>query len=141
MMKLSCCCVSILLAAAALPVTASTQSTVAGVTATQAVLQYQAPSPAPCSVKVSPNQSMSPLAADVDPGLFTGADQDNRAGSVTTQSGTGRYFVVGKKRADLASDGNRYSRALQLFTEYFYQINCGGTTQSGRFVTANTPLG
>src|ERR1700722_237489 len=99
-------------AAIAIPVSAQQ---VAGVTATQALLHYQAPSPAACQVRVSGNQSLSPLIADLDPALFTGADQDNRSGSVAAPGGTDRYFAVGKRRADLASDGKHYSRALQAF--------------------------
>src|SRR3954468_21154586 len=85
--------------AAALPASLFAQSQVLGVTATQAVLQYQAPTSAACQVKVSQNRSYTPLAADVDPFLFLGADQDSRTGSVSSASGNNRYFVVGKKRA------------------------------------------
>ncbi|HVW10994.1 MAG TPA: hypothetical protein VHC90_20560 [Bryobacteraceae bacterium] len=114
---------------------------VTGVTQTQAVIHYQAPNAADCQVKVSQNQSMTPLAYDVDPVLFPGSNLDSRAGSLISASKTDRYFVIGHKRADLASDGKHYSRALQAFSEYFYQVNCSGNIQSGRFVTANPPLG
>jgi len=139
MMKFNSIYPSLFLAAAAIAVPVSAQQVV-GVTATQAVLHYQAPSQAACQVQVSTSRSMSPLAADVDPVLFAGANLDSRTGGIGS-SGTDRYFVVGKRRADLAADGKHYSRALQAFTEYFYQVTCGGTPQSGRFVTANPPLG
>lgn len=129
------------LIACVVPVAASAQPIVQGTTATQAVLHYWAPGAAPCSVAVSPNQSMTPLVPDTDPSLFTGADQDSRQGSVSSPSGTERYFVVGHRRADLATDGKRYSRALQAFTEYFFSVTCGASVQTGRFVTANPPLG
>lgn len=114
---------------------------VIGVTSTQAVVHYQAPNAADCQVKVSRNSSMTPLAYDVDPVLFPGSDLDSRTGNVISPSKTDRYFVIGRKRADVASDGKRYSRALQAFSEYFYQVSCSGNVQSGRFVTANPPLG
>ncbi len=141
MMKFSFFPMSLLFLGGALSVTVEAQSTVQGVTATQAVLQYQASAGVVCQVQVSPNQSMNPLAADVDPSLFSGANLDSRAGSVVSPTGTSRSFVIGKHRADLASDGNHYSRALQAFTEYFYRITCAGAVQTGRFVTANPPLG
>ncbi len=125
------------IAAACLPL----YGEVAGVTATQAVIHYQAPNAADCSVKVSQDRSYSPLAYDVDPVLFPGSNLDSRAGSLISPTKTDRYFVVGHKRADLASDGKHYSRALQAFSEYFYQVNCSGNIQSGRFVTLNPSLG
>ncbi len=123
----------------AIPAAMLAQASVLGVTPTQAVLHYQASGPVVCQVQVSQNTSMTPLAADVDPTLFPGANLDSRAGSST--SGSDRYFLVGKRRADLATDGKHYSRALQAFTEYFYQVTCGTSVQSGRFVTADPPLG
>jgi len=141
MMKFNSFSASLVCLAVALPTSALAQSTVLGVTATQAVLQYQAASSTVCQIKVSPNQSINPLVPDVDPGLFPGANLDNRAGNISSPTGTLHYFVVGRRRADLASDGNHYSRALQAFTEYFFQVTCGGTVQTGRFVTANPPLG
>lgn len=127
-----------LFALAAMPALAQQ---VPGVTPTQAVIHYQAPNAADCQVKVSTNSSMAPLAHDVDPVLFPGSNLDSRPGNVISPSKTDRYFVVGQKRADVASDGKRYSRALQAFTEYFYQVSCSGNVQTGRFVTANLPLG
>lgn len=88
---------------------------------------------------MSLNSSMTPLVHDVDPVLYPGSNMDNRAGSVS--SGTLRNFVVGERRADLASDYNRYSRALQANTLHYYTVNCDGSTQSGTFTTVNPPLG
>jgi len=130
----------LLLAAAALPGQVPAPRSVPA-TATQAVIHYEAANPTPCQVQVSPNRSMSPLVPDVDPSLFAGANLDSRPGSISSPSGADRYFVVGKRRADVASDGNRYSRALQAFTEYYYLVTCGGTTQSGQFMTADPLLG
>jgi hypothetical protein len=140
MMKFKCFYASVFLSGAVIiPISAQQ---VVGVTATQAVLHYQSASSAPCQVQASTSRSMSPLVPDVDPALFVGANLDSRPGGVMSQGGgNDRYFVVGKRRADLASDGKHYSRALQAFTEYFFQVNCGGTLLSGRFVTSNPPLG
>ncbi|HXE62600.1 MAG TPA: hypothetical protein VN519_03625, partial [Bryobacteraceae bacterium] len=125
----------------ALAVAPALAQRVIGVTPTQAVIHYQAPNAADCQVQVSRNSSMTPLAYDVDPVLFPGSNLDSRAGNVISPSKTDRYFVIGRKRADTASDGKRYSRALQAFSEYFYQVSCSGNVQTGRFVTANPPLG
>jgi hypothetical protein len=113
---------------------------VAGTSATQAVLHYQTPDSNPCQVQISPNASMTPLAADVDPALFTAANQDNRPGSASN-SPTDRYFVAGKRRSDVALDGLRHSRALQAFTLYYVSVNCDGTAATTQFTTANPPLG
>src|SRR5271154_1215149 len=110
-----------------------------GVSATQAVLHYQAPDANPCQVQISPSASMTPLAADVDPQLFAAANQDNRAGSVFNS--TSRYFVAGKRRADVALDGRRHSRALQAYTQYYVKVTCDGTPATAQFTTANPPLG
>jgi hypothetical protein len=141
MMKLNFPHACLVILITALPGTVQAQAVVLGVTSIQAVLQYPSPGATACQVQVSPNSSMSPLAADVDPALFPGANLDSRAGNVSSPTGNNRYFVVGKRRADLAADGNHYSRALQAFTEYFFQINCGGSPLTGRFVTTNPPLG
>ncbi|HEY4089728.1 MAG TPA: hypothetical protein VGM43_27565 [Bryobacteraceae bacterium] len=127
-----------LFALAAMPALAQQ---VIGVSPTQAVIHYQAPNSADCQVKVSRNSSLTPLAHDVDPVLFSGSDVDSRPGNVISPSKTDRYFVVGHKRADVAADGQRYSRALEAFSEYFYRVSCSGNVQTGRFVTANPPLG
>src|ERR1700733_2880262 len=116
------------------------QLSVIGTSATQAILNYQAPDANPCQVQVSTNASMTPLAADVNPTLFTAANQDNRPGSASN-SPTDRYFVAGKRRSDVALDGLRHSRALQAFTLYYVSVNCDGTAATTQFTTANPPLG
>lgn len=117
------------------------QVTVIGVTSTQAVLRYQVSTQQACRVQVSQDASLSPLAADVDPVLFPGSDLDSRPEGISSTAESMRYFVVGKHRADKASDGKFYSRALQTFSEYFYRVTCGDTLLSGRFVTGLPPLG
>jgi len=112
---------------------------VVGTSATQAVLHYQAPDGNPCQVQISPNASMTPLAADVDPQLFIAANQDNRPGSAFNS--TDRVFVAGKRRSDVAMDGRRHSRALQAFTPYYVSVVCNGTAATTQFTTVNPPLG
>ena len=67
---------------------------VRGVTSTQAILAYRAPDTNPCSIEVSESPSYRPLAHDVDPALFAGADQDNRDG---TTSGLQRVYRSGQE--------------------------------------------
>ncbi len=112
---------------------------VSSVTATQAVLTYTAPSSDACTVQVSQSNTLSPLVHDVDPTLFSGSNLDSRTGSVT--SGTMRTFVIGQRAGQQGSDGNWYSRALQAYTQHYYQITCGSATVSGNFTTGNILLG
>ena len=112
---------------------------VRGVTSTQAILGYRAPDTNPCSIEVSESPSYRPLAHDVDPALFGGADLDTRTD--TPASGVQRVFVVGKRRAEKATNGRWYSRALQAFTTHYFRLTCGSSQASGSFVTANIALG
>ena len=116
-------------------------------TATQAVISYDAPDNAACSVEVRegdktnlPREAqLGPLVPDVDASLFPGANLDSRA--VNLAAGRRRIFVVGKRIAETALDGLRYSRALQTDTEHSYKIICGFSVSIGKFNTMNAPLG
>jgi hypothetical protein len=115
----------------------------AGATATQAILVYQAPDDStPCQVQVSRAPSLQRLVPDVNPTLFAGADLDTRPGSSGTGS-TSRFYVVGLRRADLAADGKRHSRALEAATQYYAQVTCGTVTSGPAvtFTTLNPSLG
>ena len=118
---------------------AITNVRVAGTTATQAVLDYTAPEMGTCTVEVSESATFAPLVPDVDANLFAGANQDNRAGSIS--SGRQRVFIAGERAAEPGADGRYHSRALQADTLHYYQITCGTSTAAGTFQTANIPLG
>ena len=113
--------------------------TVSGVTATQAVLLYNAPDNTPCTVAVSQSSTMSPLMNDTNPVLFPGSNIDTRPGSIG--NGTEHVVVIGKRSADVASDGRRYSRALQAFTQHYFSVTCSISSATGSFTTVNPPLG
>lgn len=117
---------------------------VTGVTATQAILSYTAPDQNPCTIQVSENALLAPLVHDLDPAIFTGADQDNRAGNVF--NGTTRIAVIGKRSAEWATAGTyagirHFSRALQALTAHYGRILCGSDTVTFAFNTTNIPLG
>ena len=104
------------------------------------------------------------LIDDVNPVLFPGSDLDSRPGNTVSSppasgrtspssvrqltkigssgsTGQLRTFVLGRRTADIASDGNRYSRALQVNSRHHYSLTCGMQTLDGDFNTANLPLG
>ena len=95
------------------------------------------------------------LVDDVNPALFSGANLDSRDGSIATgqttgpehlnpgdqSGGRGRTFVIGKRSAEVALDGNRYSRALQAFSRHHFTLTCGVQAFDQDFRTANIPLG
>jgi hypothetical protein len=112
---------------------------IVGTTNTQAVLAYSAPDSGACTVKVSQQRSMTPLVRDVDPDLFPGSDRDTRPETIAAP--TSRIFVVGKRITERASDGRNYSRALEAYTNHYYQVTCGTAVVTGSFITANIPLG
>ena len=79
------------------------------------------------------------LVDDANPTLYSGANLDSRAGSIT--NGTSRTLVIGYRSAPIASDGNRYTRALQANTRHVIAITCGAATSTFSFSTQNVPLG
>ncbi len=110
-----------------------------GTTPTQAILTYSSPTTNPCTVQVSQSSSYSPLVNDVNPSLFSGSNSDNRTGNIS--GSTQRVFVIGKRSADTALDGNRYSRALETYTTHYYKITCGSAVGTGSFTTQTIPSG
>lgn len=94
------------------------------------------------------------LVDDVNPNLFPGANLDSRPGSVSTgqtagsgqlslaqPGGRSRTLVIGKHTSDMASDGNRYSRALQTYSRHHLTLTCGTQSFDQEFRTNNMPLG
>jgi hypothetical protein len=112
---------------------------VVGTTPTQAVIAYTAPDTNACSFQVSQGNAIGNLVPDVDPTIFTGANQDNRPGSLS--SGVYRIVVIGKRSSELATAGQyagirHYSRALQLNTVHTFQVTCDSGTATIPFQTA-----
>jgi hypothetical protein len=120
-----------LLAAPSFPVSVSASNT-------QAILTYNSPVSQPCTVEVSESKTFQSLVHDVDPRLFE-AGSDLRSG--TLNRANQRIFVAGKRKAQKASDGHWYSRALQANQDHYYRVRCGAETAIGSFRTANIPLG
>ncbi|MGH9666123.1 MAG: hypothetical protein ACRD9L_16990, partial [Bryobacteraceae bacterium] len=112
---------------------------VTGTTSTQAVISYTAPTASACQVEVSTDSAYTALVNDVQPSLFPGSNLDSRDGAVT--NGLYREFVAGRRTAELAADGKRYSRALQADTPHYFRITCGTDVATGSFQTSNIPLG
>jgi hypothetical protein len=113
---------------------------VEGVTSTQAVLSYEAPDNAACTVKVSESDTLSPVVHDVNPELFSGSNQD-LGRPATVVNGQYRTVTIGARTSEKASNGWLYSRALQTFTQHYYSVECSSGTATGTFTTANIPLG
>lgn len=112
---------------------------VVGVTPTQAVIAYSAPSSAACTLEVSESASYTPLVHDVNAALFASSNADSRAGNVSI--GRSRTFVVGQRKSDKAASSRWYSRALKADTVHYCRVTCGGDTATGTFRTANIPFG
>jgi hypothetical protein len=94
------------------------------------------------------------LVDDVNPALFSGADQDSRPGNITAgqmqvagqslspaPTGRTRTFVIGLRNAQFASDGDRHSRALQANARHHFTLTCGTQSFDQEFRTQNIPLG
>ena len=113
---------------------------VAGITNTQAILSYTAPDMSACMLQVT-DTSTRALANDLDPTKFAGSNSDSRPGNIT--NGRSRLFVIGTRVSERGLDGVTYSRALQAYTPYSYNITCpaSGANATGTFVTANIALG
>jgi hypothetical protein len=79
------------------------------------------------------------LIDDLNPALFPGADLDSRPGNPNSRMR--RVFVIGKRAADVAADGNRYTRALQVNSRHHYTLTCGTQDFDQDFTTQNLPLG
>ncbi|MDQ6676905.1 MAG: hypothetical protein M3Z09_06385, partial [Acidobacteriota bacterium] len=111
------------------------------VTATQAIIRYEAPDNSACTVEVSENSNFRPLVNDVDPVKFASAWSDSRQGSIS--AGNERSFVIGKRAAEIGLDGTRYSRALQNETRHYFRITCpqSGSVAKGDFDTMAIPFG
>lgn len=134
----------ILIMLSLLPLGAAVENlTVEGSTSTQLIASYVAPTNAACTVEVSESSTYTPLARDVDPAYFAGADSDLRTGNVSL--GRFRRVVVGKQGffggVMLALDGHKHSRALRADADYFIRITCGGDTATTRGRTKTIPWG
>ena len=79
------------------------------------------------------------LVDDVNPALYSGADQDSRAGNIV--NGLSRSFILGHHDAPSALDGNRYSQALQAGSRHHYTLTCGAYVATGDFSTRTLPFG
>src|ERR1700682_2365126 len=80
-----------------IPASAQTSMRVYGVSATQALLYYDAPDQSPCTIQVSESPSYLPLVADLDPLLFPGADSDAERNILP--AGTSRLVPIGLRIA------------------------------------------
>jgi len=109
-------------------------------TATQAVIFYTVPdAAAACTLDVRESGSATPVH-DVNPALFANSHLDSRPGNAVL--GRLRAVVIGKRIAETALDGRRYSRALQAATEHQYTVTCGAAAPlAGKFRTTNIVLG
>ncbi len=113
---------------------------IAGISNTQAILTYDAPDGRPCVLAVSADRSLSPTVHDLDETKFPRANSDAREGNIV--QGRHRTFVIGKRSADVAADGLRYSRALQADTVHYYRLVCpAADVAAGQFKTYTIRFG
>ncbi|PWT99245.1 MAG: hypothetical protein C5B51_27480 [Terriglobia bacterium] len=113
--------------------------TVIGATPTQAIVSYTAPNASACVLEVSESNTYNPLVNDVNPGLFAGANLDNRPGNLV--NGVTRIAIIGKRAADVALNQRQYSRSLQNNTPHYLRVTCGSSVATATFTTANLPYG
>lgn len=115
-------------------------------TSKQIIISYTAPDTSPCTIEVSESATYSPVIDDVNNSLFSGSNSDDRSGSIGIGT-VSRTFVVGTIPdmkgliTNLASDSNRYGRALQPNTTHYIRVTCGTHTGTGTISTKNRPLG
>ncbi|HZU25906.1 MAG TPA: hypothetical protein VFA04_10305, partial [Bryobacteraceae bacterium] len=112
-----------------------------GVTAQQAVITFQVPDAAQCTLRVFRDSGRTQLADDTNEALFAGSTACNRTGSAV--NGKRVSFVAGLRTSQLARDGLMHSRSLATLTTYYYTITDEVTqaSQQGQFTTANLPSG
>ncbi len=108
-------------------------------TPTQAVLQFAVPQLSGCRLRVAYDAGFTRIVHDTNTSLFSGSQDCDRAGSVV--NGSNVTFVVGLRRAAKAADGKFYSRALEAYTPFHYEITSAGQTFVGSFHTKTPPLG
>ncbi|MGO9097428.1 MAG: hypothetical protein ACLQGV_19685 [Bryobacteraceae bacterium] len=128
-----------------------TDLTVQGVTPTQAIVSYTAPTEAACRVEVSESRGFSTLVHDVNSALFPGADLDSRTPALFRAAapkplpghnvGRSRVFVAGKRALERGLDGRVYSRALQAATTHHVRVTCGTDQAQTQFQTLTVPFG
>ena len=94
-----------------------------GATATQAVISFDVPDPANCSVQVSIDPNFGSTVNDTNASLFPGSQNCNRDSS--SISGSRVTFVAGARAARAGSDGAFYSRALEANRVHYYRITAG----------------
>jgi hypothetical protein len=121
-----------------------TNVSVTGTTATQAIVTYTAPDANACTIQVSQNSSLSPLIPDVDPTIFSAANNDLARPSTLTY-GLSRTVVIGQRTAQLATasganTARHYSRALQAATPHFGLISCASTGDTAPFSFITTTI-
>lgn len=115
-------------------------------TSRQITLSYTAPDASVCTIEVSEDPSYSPVVNDVNASLFTGANSDDRTGSLGAGT-TSRQVLIGTIQnpagtiSNLAGDSKRYGRALQPVTTHYIRVTCGTHTGTGSIATKNIPLG
>jgi hypothetical protein len=117
----------------ALPAQSQLTITVQGATATQVLLSYVPPDTSPCTVRVSESASYSPLVADVDPSLFTGAGVDTAYNILP--AGATRLLRIGRRTSAVALDNRWHSRALAANTQHYVQVTCDTAAGAASFLT------